>query len=47
MELLQGLHLDVAEITWLEQLVYACLLLLVVALVDKITKLAINKVVHR
>lgn len=47
MELLQGLHLDVTEITWLEQLVYACLLLLVVALVDKITKLAINKVVHR
>lgn len=45
--ILQWFHIDAANFTWVEQLVSASILLLIVAIVDRLTKLALNKVVRR
>ena len=45
--ILQWFHIDTANFTWVEQLVSASILLLIVAIVDRLTKLALNKVVRR
>ena len=44
---LQWLHIDVANFTWIEQLVSAAIILLVIAVVDRLSKLTLNKVVRR
>ena len=45
--ILQWFHIDAAHFTWVEQLVSASILLLIVAVVDRLTKLVLNKVVRR
>lgn len=45
--LLQWLHIDVINFTWIEQLVFACVLLLVITIIDRLSKLTLNKVLRR
>ena len=44
---LQWLHIDVADFTWIEQLVSAAIILLLIAVVDRLSKLTLNKVIRR
>ena len=44
---LQWLHIDVANFTWIEQLVSAAILLLVIAVVDRLSKLILNRIIRR
>ena len=45
--LLHWLNIDTVEFTWIEQLVAVCILLLLVTIVDRLTKLALNKIIRR
>ncbi len=44
---MQWFHIDAANFTWVEQIISASILLLIVAIVDRLTKLALNKVIRR
>ncbi|MBR5843811.1 MAG: mechanosensitive ion channel [Bacteroidaceae bacterium] len=44
---LQWLHIDVANFTWIEQLVSAAILLLIIAVVDRLSKLILNRIIRR
>ena len=45
--LLEWLHIDLSSISWVEQLAFACIILLVIAIVNKLSQLILNKVLCR
>ncbi len=45
--LLNWLHIDISGIGWIEQLAFACIIILVIALVNKLAQLILNKVLCR
>lgn len=46
-KILELLHIEAQEFSFLDQLIAACIILLIIALIDKLTKIILNKVVSR
>ena len=45
--ILEWLHINVGQFTWVEQLVFISIILLLVAIVDRVAKILLNKVLRK